>query len=87
MTANGQEARNRIAAVQTVEELREVCAEPGEKVNAEEEDVLMEAKAAAAELTEKDLDATVGGRSPVVDIEAMKRTLKEALSIKPDEVL
>ncbi len=50
MAATEQEMMERAEAIQTVEELREACAEFGMEMTPEQEDVFMAAKASGGEL-------------------------------------
>lgn len=61
MAATEQEMMKRAEAIQTVEELREACAEFGVEMTPEQEDAFMAAKASGGELSDKELNATVGG--------------------------
>ena len=60
MAATEQEMMERAARIQTIEELREVSAE------LEKEAAFMAVRTAEGELTEQQLDATVGGAYHVV---------------------
>lgn len=62
MTATEQEMMERAEAIRTVKELRAACAEFGVEMTPEEEDAFMAMKASGGELSDKELDATVGGR-------------------------
>ena len=53
----------RTARIQTIEELREACAEFGVEMSPEDEQAFMAAKAELRELSEGELDASVGGSS------------------------
>ena len=61
MTATMQEMMDRAESIQTLEELREACAEYDVKMSPAEEEAFMATKASAGELSEEELDATVGG--------------------------
>ena len=61
MAATEQEMMERAARIQTIEELREACAEFGVEMSPEDEQAFMAAKAELRELSEGELDAAVGG--------------------------
>lgn len=61
MAATEQEMMERAARIQTIEELREACAEFGVEMSPEDEQAFMAAKAELRELSEGELDASVGG--------------------------
>lgn len=63
---NRQEMMERAARIQTIEELREVSAELGLELSPEKEAAFMAVRTAEGELTEQQLDATVGGAYHVV---------------------
>ena len=63
MAATEQEMMERTARIQTIEELREACAEFGVEMSPEDEQAFMAAKAELRELSEGELDASVGGSS------------------------
>lgn len=62
MAATEQEMMDRAEAIQTVDELRAACAEFAVEMTPEEEDAFMAMKASGSELSDKELDAAVGGR-------------------------
>ena len=66
MAATEQEMMERAARIQTIEELREVSAELGLELSPEKEAAFMAVRTAEGELTEQQLDATVGGAYHVV---------------------
>lgn len=66
MAATKQEMMERAARIQTIEELREVSAELGLELSPEKEAAFMAVRTAEGELTEQQLDATVGGAYHVV---------------------
>ena len=57
----------RAARIQTIEELREACAEFGVEMSPEDEQAFMAAKAELRELSAGELDASVGG-SPYINL-------------------
>ena len=61
MAATEQEMMERAARIQTIEELREACAEFGVEMSPEDEQAFMAAKAELRELSEGELDASGGG--------------------------
>ena len=63
MAATEQEMMERTARIQTIEELRGACAEFGVEMSPEDEQAFMAAKAELRELSEGELDASVGGSS------------------------
>ena len=52
---------DRAESIQTLEELREACAEYGVKMSAAEEETFMAMKTSAGELSDRELEETVGG--------------------------
>ena len=58
MVATEQEMMERTARIQTIEELREACAEFGVEMSPEDEQAFMAAKAELRELSEGELEAS-----------------------------
>ena len=83
MAATEQEMMERAARIQTIEELREVSAELGLELSPEKEAAFMAVRTAEGELTEQQLDATVGGAGDYVSHYQCPKTGKQLSSYDP----